>query len=188
MAWNDRNFQLHGGGKIGRNFWARAEAFLSKFEAANCCPKLPQSAGSFAVDIVIRDSEGLLVQATAKCFLWAVQVELAEAIAVLEGIQLVLRSGFSLAIVASNALGVVELCNGFSVSRCGVANIVLDIQLLLSQNSFISVVFSPKNSNRAAHGVARWALDASFSSCWSVAFPNWLCKLVLEDVSDSFVG
>ncbi|KAL5806831.1 hypothetical protein ACOSQ3_029719 [Xanthoceras sorbifolium] len=111
LVLSDRNFQVHGGGKSGRNFWAGAEAFLSKFEAASYCSKLPQSAvscslrwspqaagfivnvdaalnilqGSFAAGIVIRDSEGKLVQAAAKCFLGAVKVDLAEAICYFKG-------------------------------------------------------------------------------------------------------
>ncbi|KAL5772215.1 hypothetical protein ACOSQ2_012139 [Xanthoceras sorbifolium] len=140
------------------------------------------------VGIVIRDSSGVLVQAASKCFQGAISVELAEAVAVLEGIQLVLLSDFAQVSIFSDAWGVVELCNGSTISRCEVTNIVVDVQYLLSQYSFLSVDFSPKISNRASHGMARSALGAGFSGIWSVNFLDWICKLVLEDSLGSFVG
>ncbi|KAL5771507.1 hypothetical protein ACOSP7_015661 [Xanthoceras sorbifolium] len=121
------------------------------------------SAGFFCYWSGIRDSCGLLIKVAAKCFQGAVSMEIAEAVAVLEGIHLALSSDFSPIVVATDALSVVHLCNAFSVSRCEVANVVVDVQLLLSQNSLFSIVFSPRNSNIAAHDVARWALSAGFA-------------------------
>ncbi|KAL5769104.1 hypothetical protein ACOSQ2_015887 [Xanthoceras sorbifolium] len=91
--------------EAGRNFWAETEVFLSNFATANFIPLLPKSAVADSV-CWKPPAFGFSVSVDAALNLGAVSMEIAEAVAVLEGIHLALSSDFSPIVVATDALSV----------------------------------------------------------------------------------
>ncbi|KAL5758127.1 hypothetical protein ACOSP7_020738 [Xanthoceras sorbifolium] len=102
-----------------------------------------------------RDSYGSLILAAAKCSQGSVGVEVVEAIAILEGLQVILRENLSPILLNLDALTVINLCKGVSFSRLEVDNIVYDIHNLLRSHNSVSLSLSPRCCNSAVHGVAR---------------------------------
>ncbi|KAK4846714.1 hypothetical protein QYF36_021165 [Acer negundo] len=127
-----------------------------------------------SVGIVARNDLGNLLWAAAKIFRGCVNVEVAEALAILE----------------------VNLCKGLSISRNEVDNVVQDIKDILDNRGNFEVQFAPRYCNKAAHEVAKWALsgyryvdsfDVHNSVFWSSFFPSWLCTLIKDNVVSAFV-
>ena len=80
--------------------------------------------------------------------------------------------------VESDSLSVVKLCQGFLFSRSAICNVILDIKALLSVADVRSISFFPRNGNKVAQEIARWAVSCravfsgsllsllGFLSCW----------------------
>ncbi|KAL5743567.1 hypothetical protein ACOSQ2_026683 [Xanthoceras sorbifolium] len=98
---------------------------------------------------------GSLVSAVVKCFAGVVDMEVAEALAILEGLKLAVDDDLCDVNVESDAINVIKFCIGEVVSRCEVANVIHDIQLLTAEHSFSSFSFVPRSCNNVAHGAAR---------------------------------
>ncbi|KAI9174594.1 hypothetical protein LWI28_019779 [Acer negundo] len=136
------------------------------------CWRLPTSGFKINVDadvdvsrcvssmrIVTRNDSGNLLWAATKIFRGCVNVEVAEALAILEGLQLTDSDSRCLVLVESDALNVVNLCRGLFISRNEVDNVVQDIKDFLDNHGNFKVQFTPRNCNKAAHEVAKWALS-----------------------------
>ncbi|KAL5779745.1 hypothetical protein ACOSQ2_010482 [Xanthoceras sorbifolium] len=142
------------------------------------------ASGRFGVGIVARDQWGCLKSAAALIFPSFFSVAAAEARAIFEGFKLAVSSNLSHFFVESDSLKIVQLCGGFSSTRCEVDSIVQDI--LYHFGCFAdSLAFVFRICNNVAHCLAKWALRSSSNSVWFCSFPNWLLKLVKEDFCSS---
>ncbi|KAI9177317.1 hypothetical protein LWI28_013616 [Acer negundo] len=204
------------------DLWLRAESFIESFSGdtiANVsmvkaspvvlCWRLQASGFKVNVDaavdvsrcvssvgIVARNDLGNLLWAAAKIFRGCVNVEVAEALAILEGLQLTNSDSRCPVLVEFDALNVLNLCKGLSISRNEVDNVVQDIKDILDNRDNFEVQFAPRYYNKAAHEVAKWALsgyryvdsfDVHNYVFWSSFFPSWLCTLIKDDVVFAFV-
>ncbi|KAK1589554.1 hypothetical protein Q3G72_035244 [Acer saccharum] len=203
------------------DLWLRAESFIEGFSGdtvANVsmvkaspqvhCWRLPASRCEVNVDaavdvfgsvssvgIVARNDSGNLLWAATKTFRGCMNVEVADALAILEGLKLTDSDSRCPVLVESNALNVVYLCKGLSISRNEINNVVQDIKDFLDNHGNFEVQFTPGNCNKTAHEVAKWALsgfrsvdnfDVHNSVLWSSFFPGWLCILIKYDVVSAF--
>ncbi|KAL5816356.1 hypothetical protein ACOSQ3_024734 [Xanthoceras sorbifolium] len=105
-------------------------------------------------------------------------VDVAEALAVLDGLSLATSRGFLPLLVECDALSVVNLCLGITSSRLEIINIIRDIRGLLLQFPSCSIAHVPRSYNAAVHEVAKFALLAHVSVLWEESFPNWLVGLI----------
>ncbi|KAL5753224.1 hypothetical protein ACOSP7_023404 [Xanthoceras sorbifolium] len=87
--------------------------------------------GEGSVLVVFRDASGSILLAAVVSFHGSFSAEFAEAKANLEGLKLAVGRGWSPLMVESDALNVVNLCNGVAFSRGKISNWILDIQDLL---------------------------------------------------------
>ncbi|KAL5808002.1 hypothetical protein ACOSQ3_028693 [Xanthoceras sorbifolium] len=85
----------------------------------------------FGVCIVVCDNSGLLVFAAAQFFYHYLNVESAEARAIQLGVSCACFLQLSKAIIESDALNMVRLCNGVDASIAEVDNIVQDVTFCL---------------------------------------------------------
>ncbi|TXG48608.1 hypothetical protein EZV62_024483 [Acer yangbiense] len=85
-------------------------------------------------------------------------VEVAEAKSIFEGLLMAIDYGLLPIQIESDAMGVVNLCNGKTNSFGDVANIIADIQDLIGRYEGVSIVYIPRAWNKVAHAIAGWAL------------------------------
>ncbi|KAL5777230.1 hypothetical protein ACOSP7_010156 [Xanthoceras sorbifolium] len=112
------------------------------------------ASGRFGVGIVARDQWGCLKSAAALIFPSFFSVAAAEARAIFEGFKLVVSSNLSHFFVESDSLEIVQLCGGFSSTRCEVDSIVQDI--LYHFGCFAdSLAFVFRICNNVAHCLAK---------------------------------
>ncbi|KAL5752746.1 hypothetical protein ACOSQ2_023253 [Xanthoceras sorbifolium] len=211
LVWSDRNSKLHGGKGLGfTDFWGRAGSWIDDFRSCSdpspLLPPVPVKSRcwlppqlghfklnvdasllavgeGFGVSAVIRDDFGVLVAVQGLYFSGQVLVEVAEARAVLEGLKLAAGLAVFPLVVESDALSVVNLCAGLSLSRGDVDNLIFDVQALLSSLRVVSIGFVPRACNVIAHSIARRALFSCSPCFWINSFPSWLSKLAMNDVS-----
>ncbi|TXG59670.1 hypothetical protein EZV62_014243 [Acer yangbiense] len=172
---------------------------MARLPASGCKVNVDDAVDVFgsvsSVGTVARNDSGNLLWATAKIFRGCVNVEVAEALAILEGLKLTDSDSKCPVLVESNALNVVNICRGLSISRTEADNVVQDIKDFLDNHGNFEVQFAPRNCNKATHEVAKWALsgfrsvdsfDVNNSVLWSSFFPGWLCTLIKDDVVSTF--
>ncbi|KAL5760363.1 hypothetical protein ACOSQ2_019201 [Xanthoceras sorbifolium] len=85
-----------------------------------------------SVAAVIRNSRWEIVAAAAECFDGLVEVEVAEAKAVLLGLHLATEDDFSEVEVESDALNIIKLISSEISSKCEVESLIHDIKLFVA--------------------------------------------------------
>ncbi|KAL5749507.1 hypothetical protein ACOSP7_024110 [Xanthoceras sorbifolium] len=155
-----------------------------------CCSiEVGAHGGRISIGVVVRNACGLTVMATALVFKGGIDVELAEAKAVLEGSILAVDNDFLPLLIESDCLNVVSLCSGALSYKCEIANIILDVNLILNNRDIVSSSFVPRTCNMVAHELAKRALGCIFFEVWfdQKSFPSWLLNLGASEVV-SFVA
>ncbi|KAK3189239.1 hypothetical protein Dsin_028800 [Dipteronia sinensis] len=134
--------------------------------------------------VVILDCCGRVLISSCRNIGSCYQPQIAEALAILEGLQLAISLGFLPAILESDALvGVQAICK--KEAPCSEVGIVVnDILLFLSQ-VFISVNFVPRLANKVSHGLAKLALSYEGEFVWFEDCPLCVESLVLGDIPNS---
>ncbi|KAL5823443.1 hypothetical protein ACOSQ4_021343 [Xanthoceras sorbifolium] len=201
LSWCDRNNCLLGGKQLkSADVWSLASAFISDFSSAcrSICVVtlqsqgrglvwLPPPSGVFKLNVnasvfkggrqvgtgsVVSRSDGSLVSAAASVFHRGFAVNVAEALAVLDGLSLATSKGLLPLLDECDALNVVNLYLGIISSRLEIMNVIRDIRRLLLQFPCCSLAHVPRSCNTAAHEVAKFTLLAPVSVFWEVSFPN----------------
>ncbi|KAL5768033.1 hypothetical protein ACOSQ2_014816 [Xanthoceras sorbifolium] len=210
------NQLVHGSKGLAEEcFWLKAGFYLNEFMQndfvqnggissshipANMCWKPPdghclklnvdasvnKAAGKIGIGVVVRDSAGQLVLAAGLSCSFVVDVAVAEAKAILFGVQLAMSRKLFPLLIESDALNVVNLYKSGTSSRCDLGNIIQDIIVVCRSDGVISIDYVPRGCNFVAHRISKWALCFNSSTIWDVAFPPWLRKLVVSDFVSSF--
>ncbi|KAK2652231.1 hypothetical protein Ddye_012087 [Dipteronia dyeriana] len=128
----------------------------------------------YGAGVVIRDDRGTVVVAATLSFVGTVSIDIDEAKTILEGLLLANNFGLFQVSVESDALEVVGLCNRKSNSFGDIDNIICDLLSLKAKCINISIVNVPRECNRVAHSIARFAILNGCSNVWSVVFSDWL--------------
>ncbi|KAL5834929.1 hypothetical protein ACOSQ3_014518 [Xanthoceras sorbifolium] len=178
--------------------------FTDDFLAANLPPASSPFCSGFGLDLTVFSSgwkappaavfklnvdascdvnaTGIAVFAAAVPLKFCADVEVAEARAILVGIQIVAQRGLPPLLVETDSLNVYRLCNEDLLSRSNVENIIFDIQSLISSLNITSISFISRLGNGVAHGIAKRAFDLDVLCLWTCSFPVWLSKLFQVDV------
>ncbi|KAL5754888.1 hypothetical protein ACOSP7_023108 [Xanthoceras sorbifolium] len=159
--------------------WLAPPAAVFKLNLDASCDML---SGCSALGVVVRNATGLAVFAAVVPLKFCADVEVAEARAILAGIQLAAQRGLLPLLVETDSLNVSHLCNGDLLSRSDVENIIFDIQSLMSSLNIVSISFISRLENGVAHGIAKRAFDLDVPCLWTCSFPVWLSKLFQVDV------
>ncbi|KAL5780317.1 hypothetical protein ACOSQ2_011054 [Xanthoceras sorbifolium] len=127
---------------------------------------------SFGVRVMVRDWKGSIVCASALFFPFFFSAEVAEARTILKGVLLAGSRGLSpiaielsLITIESDALSVVALCNGSSISRADIDLVVQDILVFSSVFAVINFSFVCRQCNLIAHSLAIRVVSSKAFSC-----------------------
>jgi ribonuclease HI len=140
------------------------------------------------IGVVIRDCNGCLLLAKAISKNYVQEVDIAEASAVLIGIQTAIERGWENLRIETDSLSVVNLCLGKSESMNDIANIIADIKSYLQMKVDCTIAHLPRKGNMVAHSIAKWATSHYNCTTWSRNFPEWLQKVANVDVSSCPFG
>ncbi|KAL5771067.1 hypothetical protein ACOSP7_015221 [Xanthoceras sorbifolium] len=130
---------------------------------------------------VVRDCNGLFMAGLSQKLVGSVSIEIAEAVAILNGLQLAINSGFTHIIDESDAFNVVNFITQACPLKYEVGLIILDI-LSLSSRANVSFSFVPRSANSVAHALARYSFCICNVLIWLEDASAWLDKGLLSDL------
>jgi ribonuclease HI len=139
------------------------------------------SSRQMGIGVVIRNHMGECLTACSELLAEVTSPELAEALAVRRALSLADEEGFRKLQVVSDCLSVVQRINSSMVDRSHVGVVVRDIKDLA--NSFSSILFNHvhRESNGAAHILARSA-ERFISSTFRNFVPDCIRKTLCNDL------
>ncbi|KAL5852283.1 hypothetical protein ACOSQ3_007401 [Xanthoceras sorbifolium] len=111
--------------------------------------------GQIGIEIVVRNSVGMLVFVVGLCSSNVASAAVAQTKAILLGAQLAARRGLFPLYIEFDALNVVNLYEGASFTRCDLGNIIHDIKVICNSDESVSISFIPRSSNMVAHNIAK---------------------------------
>ncbi|KAL5844792.1 hypothetical protein ACOSQ4_010750 [Xanthoceras sorbifolium] len=184
LIWGRRNQFVHSkSAPLQEDVWMKAGQLKAEFEsvrAGGCCAPVaiadrnaiwkPLSGNIFKLNVdaaynkmnqkigiglVIRDSSGSIMVAAGLTFRFVFDVELAEVLAILEGIQLALSRGLLPFCVESDALNIVNLCCDSLPVRNDLGTVVHDIRKYFGTADIRAIDFVSRCCNRVAHGIVK---------------------------------
>ncbi|KAL5738403.1 hypothetical protein ACOSP7_031164 [Xanthoceras sorbifolium] len=159
--------------------WKAPPAAVFKLNVNASCDVL---SGCSGLRVVVRNATGIAVFAAAVPLKFYANVEVAEARAILTGIQLAAERGLLPLLVETDSLNVSCLCNEDLLSRSDVENIIFDIQSLMSSLNISSISFISRLGNGVAHSITKRAFDLDVPCLWTCSSLVWLSKLFQVDV------
>ncbi|KAL5758416.1 hypothetical protein ACOSP7_021027 [Xanthoceras sorbifolium] len=109
--------------------------------------------------------------------------EIAEAMAILHGVQLALDIRFSPICIEPDTASIVQLISSRTNSFSDVGLVVDDILLLLGHLPVFSVFTGRRN--KVAYGLAKLALGLISDSVWVDDYLSCVASLVSDDIQDS---
>ncbi|KAL5865275.1 hypothetical protein ACOSQ3_002789 [Xanthoceras sorbifolium] len=148
--------------------WKAPPAAVFKLNVDASCDVL---SGCSGLEVAVRNAYGIAVFAAAVPLKFCGDVEVAEAKAILAGIQLAAKRGLLPLLVETNSLNVSHLCNGDLLSRSDIENIIFDIQSLMSSLNIVYFSFISRLGNGVAYGIAKRAFDLDVPCLWTCSFP-----------------
>ncbi|KAK3204140.1 hypothetical protein Dsin_018186 [Dipteronia sinensis] len=107
----------------------------------------------------------------------------AEAMAILSGLEFVANTGLLPSILESDALGVVNMINADSVGSTDFSLVILDIKECIRGLRVHLVSFVSRNTNVVAHEIAKLAIVARKDLFWMETYPPSAERFVLTDCS-----
>ncbi|KAL5741844.1 hypothetical protein ACOSP7_028576 [Xanthoceras sorbifolium] len=211
------NQMVHGSKVLlGEDYWERAGVFLVDFVHAceigkvvplsssarwsvwspptgnllklNVDAALDHRSNRIGVGLVVRNFYGFILLAVGLLFRNIFDAEIAEAKAILEGIELASSKSFTPLCVESDAKNVVSFCCADPLVRSEIGAIIQNVRVCLDFFNVVSLSFISRSCNSATHSLAKWVLGFNSSSVWERGFPRWLLKFAETDVAASGFG
>jgi ribonuclease HI len=136
---------------------------------------------SGATGLVVRDSDGLLIQAHAKWTDFAANSLVLEAVAILEGIRFAIDRGFLKVEIESDALEVIKLIEDPGGGRSCITSIRQEIEELSGLFQSFKLLFVGRQANEAAHLCARKATSIRRRCLWINYNPPFLANVLAKD-------
>ncbi|KAK3184767.1 hypothetical protein Dsin_032053 [Dipteronia sinensis] len=130
--------------------------------------------------VIIRGSNGHVLISSTQKFTDCFSPSVAEAAAILRGLQSVINCGLLPTMLENDAKWVVCLINSDSQSRADIGVVVSDI-VALSRQFNISISFAPRATNMTAHALAKFGLKSMDNHVWFEEIPPCLMSVLLVD-------
>ncbi|KAL5743416.1 hypothetical protein ACOSQ2_026532 [Xanthoceras sorbifolium] len=115
---------------------------------------------------MIRNSAGLVMAAGSVKLCGSFSPSLAETLAIRRGMQLALETGFSPLLLESDCLGAINAVKARSVLCSDMGLVLADIFSLSSNLNVVSFSFIPREENKVADSLAKFALGLSSDLFW----------------------
>ncbi|KAK2662822.1 hypothetical protein Ddye_001396 [Dipteronia dyeriana] len=132
------------------------------------------------VSLIVRKSNGLVLVSSAQCFTACFSPPVAEAVAILRGLQCVINCGLYPTMLENDAKWVVDLINSGNETQDEIGAIIEDIVALSNQFN-IPISFVPRAANKSAHALAKVGLRSCNDQVWYEEVPPWLESVCFLD-------
>jgi ribonuclease HI len=141
---------------------------------------------SGAVGVILRDYQGQFITAAGKYIPHLASVIVAEALAMKEGLSLVVQRGCNSIIAESDSLETIQACTSQETWWIEAAAIYLaDIVDLGPLIGDVSFKHCPREANEVAHELARFCFSSRSSCNWLDEPPSFLLEKLINDVVES---
>ncbi|KAL5810001.1 hypothetical protein ACOSQ4_026569 [Xanthoceras sorbifolium] len=120
---------------------------------------------------MIRNSAGLVMAAGSVKLCGSFPPLLAETLAIRRGMQLALETGLSPLLLESDCLGAINAVKARSVLCSDMGLVLADICSLSSNLNVVSFSFIPREANKVADSLAKFALGLSSDLFWLESCP-----------------
>jgi ribonuclease HI len=137
-----------------------------------------------AVGAVLRDYQGQLIAASCKFLPQVSSAAMAEALAMKEGLSLVVSKGCSQVIAEADSLETIQACTGQETWWTEPAAIFADCVDLASLIDGINFRHCPREVNRVAHVLARESFRNKITCTWDDDPPSFLLSSLIDDVTE----
>ncbi|KAM1171007.1 hypothetical protein ACFX2G_021789 [Malus domestica] len=92
-------------------------------------------------------------------------------------------NGFDKVVIESDALVIIQMLKKESTQDYSIECILGDIEILVQRLTSVTFSFVPRESNRAAHSVAKFALQQGGDFVWDCIGPKFLFNVLAHDVN-----
>ncbi|KAM1348571.1 hypothetical protein ACFX2F_002741 [Malus domestica] len=92
-------------------------------------------------------------------------------------------NGFDNVVIKSDALVIIQMLKKESTHDYSIECILGDIELLVQRLTYVTFSFVPRESNRAAHSVAKFAFQKGGDFVWDCIGPEFLFNVLAHDVN-----
>ena len=168
-----------------RQIWIPPVEFEFK---ANCDAALFPSHNMTSVRVVIRDGRGLPIAALCKRFPCLHVVDDAEALAIREAVQLTRDIGIKEVEVEGDSLVISHAVRNQEVCFASYGDIIKDAELLACSLNWVGFSHVRRDGNRAAHVLARKALELSSDFLiWLENVPTFLEVVIQSECSPTLI-
>ncbi|KAI9169235.1 hypothetical protein LWI28_009269 [Acer negundo] len=151
----------------------------------NCDASFQLRSCMSSVGIVIRDYKGKAIAVRSSPVLGYSSVEMLEAQACLEGLQLAIDIGISGVIIESDDVGVIQLLYDHVVPRTELGSIIRTSLALGVSVNLLSFVAVMREADSVVHGLAQLTLSLDGPMVWLDELPSDIAGLVRVDSSSS---
>ncbi|KAM1428225.1 hypothetical protein ACFX1S_020467 [Malus domestica] len=107
----------------------------------------------------------------------------AEACAIRSALMACIDNGFDKVVIESDALVIIHMLKKESTQDYSIECILGDIEILVQRLTSVTFSFVPRESNRAAHSVAKFALQQGGDFVWDCIGPEFLFNVLAHDVN-----
>jgi ribonuclease HI len=168
------------GPKIGKTIarWSKPEEGSLKI---NVDASFMKGDNSGATGLIVRNSEGRMIQAQAIWTEYAASSLVMEAAAILEGVRFAIDRGFQCVEIESDAQEVINLIKDPGGGRSCIASIRQEIVELSGNFSKFKLSFVGRQANEAAHLCAKRASDSRRRCLWINYNPAFLADVLAKD-------
>ncbi|KAM1385216.1 hypothetical protein PS2_031364 [Malus domestica] len=130
-----------------------------------------------------RDFEGLLQFAGGSGTGICHSAAAAGACAIRSALMACIDNGFDMVIIESDALVIIKMLSKVSPQDYSIECILGDIEILVQRLMSVTFSFVPRESNHAAHSVAKFALQQGGDYVWDCIGPKFLFNILAHDVN-----
>ncbi|KAM1520037.1 hypothetical protein ACFX15_022281 [Malus domestica] len=107
----------------------------------------------------------------------------AEACAIRSALMACIENGFDKVVIESDALVIIQMLKKDSTQDYSIECILGDIEILVQRLTSVTFSFVPRESNRAAHSVAKFALQQGGDFVWDCIGPEFLFNVLAHNVN-----
>jgi ribonuclease HI len=138
---------------------------------------------SGAVGVVLRDFQGQFIAVSCKYIPSLPSVEMAEALAMKEGLILANAKGCNSVIAEGDSLETIQACEGGDAWWTAPAAIYVDCVDIATLIGQVRFTHCSREVNKAAHVIARESFNSRLSYTWDDDPPRFLVSYLINDVT-----
>jgi ribonuclease HI len=165
---------------VAKKVWARP---LARNLKVNVDAAYLDADHTGAIGAIVRDNQGNCVAATSKFLSHVSSAMMAEALAVLYGLEMVNRLGFNSIEIESDSMEVIQFCTGEERIWNDATAVYVGIFEHAASIGHVEFHHCRRETNMVAHEIARNSLSTRTSCNWVDEPPSFILSALLNDVT-----